>query len=265
MAMSAKVERINPAVAKEFLKNSVNIRKPNREKIRQMVRDMKHGTWEENGETLKWHENGSFVDGQNRIMAVIESKTTQSMAVVRGIKADQYVDIGEKRTLAQILRHEGVSYAQEHASAVANLLHLKANIAGISHPRFSQTDRIECYATYKKRLSKIIPDTHNTKNLYWRSGITSVLTLGTNPRDYAACKHDFLEYLSDGAGMEKDDPVYLLREVQLAAKRNRMRYVTHHRLALIALAWNYHREGIAVNKLKFNTAGPNPDSFPKVL
>lgn len=92
--------KITPGIAREFLShNTRNIRPMNKSAIKQYAESMRAGTWQANGETIKFYEDGTLFDGQHRLQAIIESGTTQEMLVVTGVPNDVSVtDIGRTRS-----------------------------------------------------------------------------------------------------------------------------------------------------------------------
>lgn len=96
--------KITPDIAREYLShNTRNIRQINKAAVRQYANSMKNGTWEQNGETIKFYRDGTLFDGQNRLCAIIESNTEQEMLVVRDIPNNVSItDIGRLRTAKTI-------------------------------------------------------------------------------------------------------------------------------------------------------------------
>lgn len=276
--MKASVEAIGPRRAKELLKLNDNFRKPNQMKIGNMARDMKSGQWEENGNSICLYQNGKgevLKDGQNRLLAIIQSGTTQKFVVVRGIGGSMYIDTGEKRTLPQYLAHEGVPYASAVASIISNLIALDMFLSdrdktGWRSRSVSQSERIACFKRDGKAISKIVGETFGHRELQWKAAVSAVLIRGKAPRDYLAAKDDFIECLRFGAwngeALDPHEATFVLRELQTHNFRHRVRYSQRKRLALVVKAWNYHRaqELMETDKLRFIETGPTAESFPRL-
>lgn len=274
--MTAAVELVTPAKAKQFLKLNDNIRKPNQRKIKSLARDMRTGHWEENGESIAFFQNGKgevLRNGQNRLHAVVESGISQRFVVVRGIAGSDYVDVGEKRTIAQLLTHEGIPYANVMAGAISNLIgldHFKSNPAIVANARPSHSDRIECFNRYRKQLMKWVPVSHNTKRLLWRQTICAVMIHGTNPADYPMAKQDFLDCLATGLNgsetLSNHDACYALRELYADDARSRIWRTQRWKLGMVVKCWNWHRDQtlMPTPKLRFVETGPTAEQFPRV-
>ncbi len=269
--LTATVERIGPGKARQYMKLNDNIRKPNPQKIAQMVEDMKASCWEENGESVKFQTNGRgeiLRDGQNRLLAIIESGVTQPVVVVRGISGADYVDIGERRSLSQLMRHQGVPYHTAVAATVSSIRAYRAFSEGTAWRlrRPSQRLLIETWRKYEKQCNKWVPLVHNSKVPKWRAQIAMICILGTCPREYAAAKQEFIDCLASGAELDKQDPCYMLRELMLEFKGRGMSLNPKQRHAIIIKAWNYHREQLLYphKRLTFKTEGPTAEEFPKI-
>lgn len=121
--MEFKLESITPAKAVEYLKhNTNNYRKLSRAKYKQYAEDMRNGKWQANGEPIIFGEDGILKDGQHRLAAIIDSKKTVQMAVVRGVdKNVDIFDVGMTRTALQIAKTREVD-ANSAIMAAANII-----------------------------------------------------------------------------------------------------------------------------------------------
>lgn len=99
-----EIVRITPEVARQYLShNTRNIRPINRAAVRQYANSMINGTWQQNGETIKFYQDGTLFDGQHRLLAIIESNVPQDMLVVRDVPNNVSItDIGRPRSAKTI-------------------------------------------------------------------------------------------------------------------------------------------------------------------
>lgn len=105
--MYANVVSITPTVAEQMLQhNTNNYRKAQPTKVHLYARKMALGYWQENGEAIQFDKQGNLLNGQHRLMAIIESQTTQRMLVVYDVEADVF-DSGKNRTLYEYSKIEG--------------------------------------------------------------------------------------------------------------------------------------------------------------
>lgn len=120
MKLTIEIETITPEIAQVWLEKNTNNRA-----IRQMVVDryadeMRSGAWKLNAETIKFSRDGTLLDGQHRLWAVVESKVTIQSFVARGISADalQTIDSGIARRLSDKLTFSGVKNPKATAQLV---------------------------------------------------------------------------------------------------------------------------------------------------
>jgi hypothetical protein len=111
--MTINQEVITPAMAQEYLKfNTENYRSINNVRVISYAADMKAGRWQLNGEGIKFDTNGTLIDGQHRLQAIVRAGVPIEMLVIRGIEAGTNLyDIGAGRSLAQISKAMGISYS----------------------------------------------------------------------------------------------------------------------------------------------------------
>ena len=81
---------ITPAKATELLAgNAENQRKVNQARVRKYTAEMLSGLWLYNGESIIVSESGKLIDGQHRLLAVIESDVTIEVALVTDVPDEQ--------------------------------------------------------------------------------------------------------------------------------------------------------------------------------
>jgi hypothetical protein len=99
--MFVRIMDITPEIASEMLnKNTNNYRRVTQSRVNQYARKMELGFWQENGEPIQFSKDGTLLNGQHRLAAIIKSNTTQKMVVVYDVDADVF-DSGKNRTLKE--------------------------------------------------------------------------------------------------------------------------------------------------------------------
>ena len=82
--------KITPEMAKEFLAaNAQNQRKVNKSRVAKYAGEMLNGTWIYNGESIVITESGKLIDGQHRLLAVIESDIEIEVALITDVPDEQ--------------------------------------------------------------------------------------------------------------------------------------------------------------------------------
>lgn len=72
---------VTPALAKQWLEKNTNNRNVNFAKVKKMAKDMREGHWDTTHQGIAIATDGTLVDGQHRLMAVVESGVTVRMNV----------------------------------------------------------------------------------------------------------------------------------------------------------------------------------------
>lgn len=121
--MSVKVEdiEVTPDMAKDWLENhNPTNRKISPSNVNGYARDMMNGAWEFTADPIQFDENGDLLNGQHRLLAVIESGCTILFHVVSNLptQARKYMDTGRKRTVGDILSIEGSTHGKLLAAAM---------------------------------------------------------------------------------------------------------------------------------------------------
>lgn len=113
--ISTRIENITPEMARHYLtKNTNNFRKVKNRVVMQYANDMKAGKWVLNGEGIMFSKDGSLINGQHRLKAIIQSGCTVPMMIIEGIEGnakDVVFDLGFKRSVANYLGTSGTSVA----------------------------------------------------------------------------------------------------------------------------------------------------------
>lgn len=109
MTPTMTIEEVTPAIALEYLKANVsNYRKLSKSRVALYAKDMSEGRWQLNGQTIVFAENGTLLDGQHRLAAIVQSKKPVKIAIVRGISNNvKLFDVGGNRTTGQLVKAEG--------------------------------------------------------------------------------------------------------------------------------------------------------------
>lgn len=115
---------ITPKLAAELLEFNINNRNPRPRKIIQFGRDMLAKRWDSGASDIKISSAPyELIDGQNRLMAAVESDVSFPTLVRTGLSREtkNKVDSGTARTNADVLRMINVSGPHTSIAAAVNL------------------------------------------------------------------------------------------------------------------------------------------------
>lgn len=85
MSVTMKLETITPVKAAKYLERNRNNRAVKAGNVRRIQGALTDGVWKLNGETLKFDTDSNLIDGQHRLLAVVQSGLNLQTYVVRGL------------------------------------------------------------------------------------------------------------------------------------------------------------------------------------
>lgn len=103
--MNSKSELITPEVAKDMLTHNLVNRTVKRSAVETYARDMKRGVFKESPQGISFDTEGTLIDGQHRLLAVIASGVPVTMYVTRDCAKDSadYIDRGVTRSVKDVV------------------------------------------------------------------------------------------------------------------------------------------------------------------
>lgn len=267
--ISADVEVIDPDEAEEIIGGNVNNRHVRKSKVTRYARAILSEQWTLNGETVKISDTGKLLDGQHRLLAVIEAQHPAAFVVVRGLSesAQETVDIGDKRTLADTLMLRGEPNANNLAAALMTAYRIS---------RGSMNHGIVSWPTNQDLLDYL------EENPRIRQSATANFQAHKNALRYPPSQAWALHFLMseassgeeadafwsgvfDGVGLDDASPILTLRNFLIRDLSERRRAAVKFRLAVTIKAWNAVRAGKTMPMARWTSTGPAAEPFPSVL
>ena len=155
---TTSTERIDVDVAKAMMAKNPNNRNINKSYVKQLVRDMKRGTFQDNGDTIRIDEDGNLLDGQHRLQAVIDSGIPiEGQIVVRGLKPEVFatIDSGRQRTNADRLAVLGIKNPRAISSIARAYFHYEEGDYSYGS-RVSDIDVMETAKSHTELFSRAL-------------------------------------------------------------------------------------------------------------
>ncbi len=279
--ITTEIKTVTPAEATEMLAHNTQNRQVLRGQVVRMVAQMKSGNWKFDGAPIRFAADGTLLDGQHRLSAVVESELPQQFVIIRGLERDSQtvMDTGRKRSLSDMLSMRGDANPGPLATFTSIAYKWDNGLRGSALFRGNSTnvDRAEVYAPSIQTLLNWI-DEHPDVHSIIRPMISLARTLGVAPSliytswwalysvDYDDAEH-FFNLLRNGAGLEQGNPILTLRnrliEIGRETADRGKSTAPEHALALVFKAWNAYRDGRDLNRLYFKPGGYNPEPFPE--
>lgn len=258
------VETITPEQAGRLLESNRHNRNLRRAWVDSLAAMMSRGEWVFDGSTLKIAEDGTLLDGQHRLAAIVASGVSLEMVVVRGlsIEAQDTVDVGRGRRLADVLAIEGHTDAHALGAAIS-FLHRYRTGQRMDMSRATAPTPQQALALIEElpelresvRVARRV-----TKEIRGPIGVFAGLHYIFSEVDQPATD-DFYDRLATGWELKKGDPVWHLRRHILRPRSDRTYTHTAYYVAGITIkAFNYRRAGRTIELLQFKAT----EQFPTV-
>lgn len=216
--MKTTLEKITPKLAEEYLKSvdCEHQRKMISSRADAFAREMRAGHWFLNHQGIAFDEHGRLIDGQHRLEAIRRSGVTLLMLVTRGVVSEMVngiklyaidtIDIGYgRRTGEQLALRHKIENANRVASACRAVLQWATGINKNTTPL-----ALEILNLYPG-INKLASITKNIR--YIPSPIVGCLAVAV--KAFPNLADDFVAPYISGAGLQKNSPVLLLRNVMI--------------------------------------------------
>jgi hypothetical protein len=258
---TAVVIDVTPDLARAWLRANVHNRKIRDRAVAEYARDMAAGHWNLNGEAIKFATDGTVLDGQHRLRAVIEADTTVQMLVVVGLppEAQETMDTGRKRTTADVMGLRGETNAHTLAAVLRRVYawdHGDQRFGG----SYSATNR-ECAQLLAER-----PDIRRSAEIAVRTRHAfphiPQSALGTAHHLFSRLDAEtavwFFQRIADGAELPVGHPVLALRARVTSERLDSVRMPEARHMAYLIRTWNAVREGRTLDRLVHPPNSPMP-------
>lgn len=267
--LATEMVRVTPKLAEELLGQNVELnRRLNRTLVDRYATDMRNGDWnEDNGETLKLSRDGTLLDGQHRLSAVIESGRTMRFLLVRNVDTEALatVDTGKSRSFADVLHMAGQADARRVAATAKYVWH-HDNGSMLSSGRAVSHALLAKVLERHPGLPEAVAEVHAYKSgLQPASVLAFVYALAKEGHPRRAAQ--WLAMVQEGEDLKKTDAAWHLRDRLLHARSGRgareqlrIPYVA----ALVIKAWNATLASEAVRRLDWTTEGRTAEPFPTI-
>ena len=261
--MEAQIEQITPALAAKMLLTNDHNRPLSRVTVRLYSEAMQRGEWDAHSQIVI-AEDGTLLDGQHRLAAVVDSGVTISCVVLRGAPrgAQETIDTGKKRSFANVLTLRGESNASSVAAACRIIF------------RIVEGDMRNNKAITNKQLLAVLERHPGVRDHASFAGMKAIKRLGVPagmlvPLRYLFSLVDdedavaFFDLLASGAGLEEGSPILALRR-RLESTDGWMKDRPAVTAAWFIKAWNAWRAGREMQVLRWKVGGANPEPFPAI-
>jgi hypothetical protein len=249
------IEEITPKVASEWLRCNRLNRPVRRGHVAFLAREMEEGLWQLNGQAIIISSTEDVLDGQHRLLAVIESGVSIRTLVVYGVEKDAFktIDTGAKRSGSDALsvwfpgRMAGVTKAVSTAvNWCVQLERGSTNVkgAGGGTSKISNTETID-YVNRHPSLWKCAETVagYEKQTRLLSIGVATALYEMFQRRSHTAAD-EFMRDLCTGEMLKSGSPAYVLRVLLAKDQRRLTTYPMRIKVRMCLKAWNLFRRGL---------------------
>lgn len=265
-APHSTVMDVTPAIAEDWLGRNTHNRPIRQHRIDELVGIINRGEWRVNNNSIAFDLEGTLLDGQHRLWAIVLTETTVPCIVSTGLTSDaqETMDTGARRSLKDTLVLDGTADASKVAAALTYKWRYDHGFIRNSNVRPTIRQAKEVLVEHPGFPESLRQAGRINNRFRGSVGMLSTVLYELSSIDDEDCD-TFVEKLLAGAGLEEGDAILALRRhlerqslVSVGARASAL--VTH---ALIIKAWNAWREGRQVTNLTWKASGMNPESFPE--
>jgi len=261
--VTAKLVEVTPNMAAEMLKHNNMNRNISQLNVKRYAQAMQSGEWEQNGQTITVAADGTILDGQHRLWAVIESGVTITFLIVYNVRKEAIatIDSGIVRTFRHLLQIKGSKHPAT-AAAVTKFAWIFDNFdSEMNEGSGKITLRnpvLECYYDENRELierAAVMAETgchHFTKS---HMGFGFLLFLRKNP----ARAEEFAGMLKSGQNLYTGHPVMTLRAKLIDNLMSKHKLTVRETAAFYIKAWNAFLWGKDISVFRWNNTQKLPE------
>lgn len=267
--LDCEIVDLTPAQAQQILDGNTRNRALRPGYVQQLAGAMERGEWMINGEPVQLAADGTVLNGQHRLTAVVEAGVTVPMLMVRGLSTStqRTMDVGTRRTLSDVLTLHG----QLDTTTLAAMLGLlyryrkgyRLDYATRTAPTVTQA--LELLEQEPQVPEALLTARKSCRGTRMRVSVAGLMLYLFEEVDPGRGKR-FFEALHDPSEEQRGSAVVKLRALlDRPREEPTFKISTNVLCAWTIKAFNAWREGRPVEVLAFKPGGPKPEPFPKIL
>jgi hypothetical protein len=267
-------ENITPELAADLLRLNGRNRPVSDSYVKRYANDMKEDRWKYAGNRILISSHGLILDGQKRLLAIIESGKPQCFDIVTGLDPNDFdvLDTGQPRTASDTLAVEGIKNYNTIASLIKmSMLYAAGQLGKTQTSSGGRANKMKITNTDVRNFYETAKDKDLISEAAEWGNKTAYKTKWFSPGSYAAfyylfAQKDrdaaqlFFEMLASGENISKNNYsyVYLLREKLNKLMQSNLKLNQADKYALMIKAWNYMRAGREIKQLSWQPS----EEFP---
>jgi hypothetical protein len=272
IAATVAVELVTPERAQELLRTNTRNRRLRQGYVDRLADAIRRGEWELNGEPIQIAVGGTLLNGQHRLMAIVEADVAAELIVVRNLSPDAQdtIDTGSARRLSDVLARRQESNVTTLAPALSQLHRRRTKVRMDSRGQTAPTpqqalelldreprirDSVEKGLQIKRTTGMSATVAAVMYHLFWEVDRDDAdeffRLLGASERERRKLRANSpIRRLNGTLKRIQTDPTYRPSAYEL--------------FAMIIKAFNAWRHGWPMEQLSFRAGGKSPEPFPEI-
>lgn len=240
MNIQTTLERITPAIAEAYLLTNTMNRPPRNSHVAKLAADMVSGNYQINGSTIVFNGDGTLLDGQHRLMAIVEAGVPVDMIVVRGVSkvAMKTIDANISRKAHDVAQMMGFTSASNLVGTVRLLMALKTG--RVADGKMATTSQIMEFLRLHPHLQDSVTAVSRLQKIAPVTSLAALHYMAFYVGGYTEEAARALKVVETGIPSYPNDAIHAFRERYMRDKKEFQGGLEQRLRAFwtIALSWN---------------------------
>ena len=262
--ITSKVKTITPDKAFKMLEKNTMNRNIDQKRVEQYARDMKCGRWTLNGSTIVIAKDGTILDGQHRLWAVITADRPIAFLIVYNADKEDFdtIDTGLTRTSRHIMQIACSAHSST-AAALTKLLWLHdavdANLAPETCHSHVSNNRLRVFYEDNKRLIEQAASVAEHKHPFVKSHMALAYCIIFRKTGHLDKLDSFFDALKSATFINPKHPIMTLQSKLFSNKMSSRKLSVQETLAAYIRVWNAFVRGKDLTTIRWNASEPLPE------
>lgn len=261
--MRTSVMRITPDMAKTMVGTNTNNRALRRTRVRQYAEQIKRGQWQATGEAIKFAKDGTLLDGQHRLHAIIEAGVPVELLVVQDLDLSTFkvLDSGLSRRPADALTAMGINCASQKAALVRLYIAVEAGVYTDNSQQMTElitrTDITDYISVNSELVDAAVSASRNVyTHCRGNQPAWGTLYMLIAQKHGQAEAEMFFRTIADGSNLDHGDPRLAVRNWAVRNTNNKRR---GDHLWVYTRAWNAYKSNEQIHMMRLPTSSARKD------
>lgn len=273
-APDPQVLRVDAAMAAAWLEGNTHNRKLREQHVDMLAGAMLRGEWKMNGDAIRFDTEGTLLDGQHRLWAVIKASTEKPDITIDTVvifnlptETQETMDTGARRSLADILSLRGEKSTANLAATIQRVYLTQKGEQALRWPAGHRLTPPQALAFLEANpsLREVVRIGQRFRNHI----PVSAAIIATCVWQFDQIDHNdslaFWNAVAVPEKLDRYDPRFVLHRTLAKNQTATRKLDTMTIQAFIIKAWNAFREGRQIQLLSWKAGGATPDKWPEPI